>query len=381
MRILNLTHWDYGACGYFLSDAINRYTDHESRVVCQHPLSETYLRYPRDISAPDDDEVRALFDWCDVVHVHDVNPYDWLPLDAKPVVISYNGTMYRRLHARFDDHDHGHGWVSTVSTLDLTLLSSRPHWLPCARPDLSEYASAEKALGFHVVHAPTKRQYKSTDDIVPILHSLESDGITFDVIEGVSWRECLERKARGHLLIDQFMYGIGCNAVEAWLTGMPVISNGPAAVKAEFAKRVGYVPFTEATIDTLRETILRFKDDADFYRSEAARGESYANDWHSQSVVAAMAVPLYEQAIEQFQARQRKEQPPEAPQPPEGLALVLLEYIGGNQGMETIWGPVTNQRYEFGGIRPLGYVDERDVRGLTRVPKGRKRAQFRRREE
>jgi GT2 family glycosyltransferase len=52
----------------------------------------------------------------------------------------------------------------------------------------------------------------------------------------------------------------------------------------------------------------------------------------------------------------------------EGMTLLL--YDGGNAGDSTWWGPVTNQRYIFGGARRRGMVDNRDVPGLTSMSKG-----------
>ena len=42
--------------------------------------------------------------------------------------------------------------------------------------------------------------------------------------------------------------------------------------------------------------------------------------------------------------------------------MVLLRYLGGNTGMESWYGPGPRRtRYLFGGRRPVGYVDARDV--------------------
>ena len=56
--------------------------------------------------------------------------------------------------------------------------------------------------------------------------------------------------------------------------------------------------------------------------------------------------------------------------------MVLLEYIGGNAGTTSWWGPVTQTRYEFGGTRPVGYVDQADVEGMLQMKAGRNRRVF-----
>lgn len=377
MKILSLTHWDFGGCGYFLCDAINRYTAHECRAVRLHSPDEAYIKFPHDLAAPSNAQVVELFRWCDVVHVHDINPYSkFLPMDTKPVVRSYNGSIYRRRHKRLDAEDRERGRLSAVTTLNLLLYSGQPRWLPCCRPDLSDYADRPKAPGFHVVQAPTKREGKQTNEVIPILESLADEGITFEIIERVSWRECLERKSRAHLLIDQFDTGIGCNATEAWMMGIPVIANCPSAVKDEFRQRVGYVPFTASSLDDLRDTILRLKRDRVFYWNELTRGARYAKQWHSQRAVALRAVALYREVLG---TRAEAEAVSAADVGRRGM--VLLEYVGRSMGLQQFWGPETGQVYRFGGKRRTGYVDARDVPDFLNLARGRGKPEFRRAEK
>ena len=49
--------------------------------------------------------------------------------------------------------------------------------------------------------------------------------------------------------------------------------------------------------------------------------------------------------------------------------MTRLEYIGGNAGDTTWWGPETQTRYVFGGNRRIGYVDSRDAAGMLAMKK------------
>lgn len=57
---------------------------------------------------------------------------------------------------------------------------------------------------------------------------------------------------------------------------------------------------------------------------------------------------------------------------PGNAGMVLLQYIGGNRGSATWWGPETGTRYRFGGNDQdrLGYVDARDADGMLEMRKG-----------
>lgn len=55
--------------------------------------------------------------------------------------------------------------------------------------------------------------------------------------------------------------------------------------------------------------------------------------------------------------------------------MVVLEYVGSNDGKQTFWGDVTATQYRFGGSRKRGYVAVADVPGLLSLTK-RKRKLF-----
>jgi len=385
VNILSITDKDHAACAYFLAQAVNRYTEHTCRAVRRMTIDRGYIHYPTDIAAPPEREVLDMWAWADVVHIHDNNPWRKLCKPPKPTVISYNGSMYRRNRGHLDRRDADKGWISTCTTLNVKLLSGRLRWLPCCRPNLSSYR--DPADGFLVVQAPTKRQYKQTDQVIACLEGLADKGVTYDIIERASWEECLQRKGQAHVLVDQFDTGIGCNAVEAWLMGIPVVAGCTDAHAAEFEREVGYVPFTRVSAryegnDThvnageLRRVLLRLKGDVGFYAAEVARGARYVKTFHTPGAVAARAVALYEEALGNAPA-----QPEPQPEPVEladvGRAgMVLVRYIGGNTGRQTFWGAVTGQVYEFGGDREYGYVDRRDVGGLLHPSRRSQRAEF-----
>lgn len=52
--------------------------------------------------------------------------------------------------------------------------------------------------------------------------------------------------------------------------------------------------------------------------------------------------------------------------------MVILEYVEGNVGTQTFIGPVTETPYVFGGKRPMGYVDARDVKEMVDMRNNRR---------
>jgi len=370
MNILSLCKWDYAGCGFFLSDAINRHTKHVSRSV--RMLAST-LQYPYDLFSVSHKLLTELWQWCDVVHVHDAAGVAFPPprLEPKPVVITHHGTIYRRDPQRYNEEAKAAGWLATVATPDLTQYGLP--WLPDCRPDLARYVKRPRG-SFIVAHAPTKRAVKGTPAVIGAkLPEL-------DLIENVTWEKCLERKGKARLTIDQFKLGYGCNAIEAWAMSQAVIGNGSKTILGQIKQHIGYLPFVacDPTPEAISATVDRLRSNRAEYKEAVARGRQCYRDFHSPQAVAIQAGALYEQAIAEGPAVQRKRGRNRKPPPEVGEnGLILIEYVGPNAGDMTWHGSITDQKYLLGGVHRKGYVDKRDLPGLLEATDKRGRAVFR----
>lgn len=386
LNILSLGTWDYAGCGYFLSQAINQTTQHHSRAV---RWRVTGLQFPHDIHRPSLAELADLWKWADVVHIHDNigmkdNHVSTSPelrvvstLPPKPTVITHHGTLYRRHIQYFNSIARDYGWLQTCSTLDLTQYG--PYWLPDCRPDLSEYVNRPENH-FIVAHAPTNRRIKGTEVVIKAMR----DFADFDLIEGLVWQDCLQRKGRASVLIDQFQLGYGCNSIEAWAMSQAVIGNASADILKLFTEHIGYIPFVDCTCDAgaIRATVERLRDDQAYYRQAIERGYRCWRDFHSPMAVSKQAVAYYNQAMLRGPARLGQASSPSRPQTipaedPTSEELVQIEYIGPNK-LDTTWfGDATGKRYKFGGVRRRGYVYQKDAFGLLASVDKRGRPVFR----
>lgn len=350
MRVLLLTKVDNGGAAWFLREALNA-NGHEARQV--RFRESDYIGFPADLIQPDAAKLRALWSWADVIHVHDNAPFvpDAWWREGKPVVVTYHGTMYRDNPAKYDAEAHERGWLQTVATPDLTNLC--PRWLPDTRPD---YAPAGPYHGgeFRVCHAPTNRNRKGTDAVIRACKGLAN--VTLDVVESASHAACLERKRRAHLVVDQLTLGYGCNAIEAWQMGLPVISGAPADTLARVRAAVGFLPFALATNEIdIAGHILTLRDNPALYAGAVAVGSQCAERFHFYRAAAGIAVKWYEAA---------QRQPPWPRAGTDGHGLMLMRYIGGNMGKVPFTGSVTGLGYWFSAKEAVKYVDARDVPGL-----------------
>ena len=368
MNILSISRIDCAACGYFLSKAVSRYTEHESRMVRLKDRNK--YRFPTDIVKPSDDQLTLLWNWADVIHVQDfawpMMPRGLGPTD-KPTVVTFHGSAYRDNHVKHDRACKNSGWLKMTSTLDLTLLGGA-EWMPNTRLNLDRFSTQHRS-DFVVAHAPTNRVIKSTHSVERVLGNLS--GITLDVIEDTTYEACLQRKARASVVVDQFKLGYGCNAIEAWAMGSVVVANARKATLEAMREEIGYIPFVVSTIKGLPRTIKRLRDDRTFYTEALERGRQFFFDYHRPQVVAQRAVAFYEQAYERFDHSQVQVQL-------ERAGMVRVKYVGRSTGLMTFWGAVSGRRYEFGGSKRFGMVDERDLAtgrsnnpGLLEITEGR----------
>lgn len=361
LHILSLGTWDYGACGYFLAQAINETTPHESRAV---RFTESLFDYPYDLLAPPEGRLLKLWRWADVVHIHDGTLRSVLAMPPKPTVITWHGSRFRAAQAKNLQAAKERGWLPTVATLDLT--KSGVRWMPDCRPALAGYVSAwHRRREFAACHAPTKRDVKGTEVVIKAM-----EGLPLMLIENEPWRGCLALKGRAKVTIDQFRLGYGCNAIEAWTMDAPVIGGGSAIVEYLIRKQMGFLPFAACGEDAgqIRETFLRLRDDRAFFAETLARGKECYNTFHSPVAAARQALAYYREALDLFAPSRRAVRIEERAEP--GRAgMPLLRYTGGNNGVCTFFGEVTGTQYKFSKKHDINYVYAEDAPALLRKPK------------
>lgn len=299
MKVLILGYADNGGATWFISQAVNRYTDHVARGV---RMVQNYLDYPHDILKPDARRLRDRWAWADVIHVRDSAFFMPDGLPPKPTVITYTGKFYRRNYAEYHRRCRERHWVPTCSTIDMRAYypTDPPAWLPNPREDMIDRARPDPDR-FVVVHAPTMRERKGTATIIKAVAGL--DGVELELIEHITYAECLKRKARGHVVVDQFRMGYGNNAIEGWALGLPAIG-GVMAEKygRPLLDQAGYLPYVKAseTVESIGRWLARLRDDREFYRQARERGRAYFFQYHHAPVVARRAVELYERARQIF---------------------------------------------------------------------------------
>lgn len=296
LKILSLAEWDFAGVGYQLSEAINNYTEHTSTAIRWY---KSVLEFPYDKYRATKDEITDLWKQADVIHIHD--GFSNIPslLPKRPIVITYHGSKYRRKPNRHNKNAIINGWIQSAATLDLVELTNNKLWIPDTR--IIPTKSNDKFSRFTVCHAPTKRNVKSTEFVI---NACKIANVDLLLIENKSYQECIELKRKCHVLADQFKLGYGCNAIEAWLMGIPVLagSNNRDTLSKIKSKNNDVLPFMfcDDNVESIAKNIMQLRDNQAIYEKYARIGYDYAMLYHHPSATSKIAIDIYYLALDKF---------------------------------------------------------------------------------
>lgn len=265
------------------------------------------LSYPVDLNW-DRNIVEYWWRHADVVHLHHnlIAAYKltvgWkgFRLPRRPYVVHFHGTGYRENWQSHLRDARRYRATALVSTLDLWLLApTLTTWLPCPVQRRQRITRNDGMV--RIAHAPTNREVKGTAYFLEAIHQLQEEGfpIELDLIEGVTWAECLERKASADIYYDQVGLGYGNNAIEAWGMGIPVIAGAQPATLDEMRRRFGELPFYQATESTIYDAIKALLQSPDLRVEYSERGLNHVQRFHDQQVVVEQLKELYRHAVSQ----------------------------------------------------------------------------------
>jgi len=291
MKVLLLSMaFDIAGQGAALSAALRRWRPGWS--VDQMARLEKSYAYPQQ-QRWNEQLARRLYQQADVVHLTETL-LAHRKFGARPTVIHHHGTRYRDNRDEVDAAVRSAGAVAVASTLDLT--GPEVEWLPVVADldALAHLRAVEYEPGpIRLAHSPTDPAVKGTD----IIRS--ASRFPLDVITGVTWSECLRRKARADIFVDQLELGYGLSAVEAWGMGIPVVSGvSDPDTKARMIDEFGELPFVDATPETLADRIADLAGSPALRREWGERGRAHAERFHSQRAVVERLAPIYTSAWE-----------------------------------------------------------------------------------
>lgn len=294
----------------------------ELRIRSVHRSEHMYQSMPGDIVwlAKDEPMIRRLAHEADIIHLNNsYRPYQKLKMGyRKPMLLHHHGSLLRspgRQHAESPSWNkdllqwaYQHHVLQAVSTVDLMRIAPEElHWLPTAYDvdwlqAFGKEHRREPDDVIRVISAPTNRSVKSTDALEAAVAKLQRDGLNVEliVIEFKPWAECMALKATADIYFDQVILGYGCNAVEAWGMGIPVIAGADEWTLKKMKEVYGTdkLPFYEATEETIGEAIADLATHKAKRTQYARRGLAHVRKFHDELPALTRLAALYREAID-----------------------------------------------------------------------------------
>ena len=274
-----------------------------------------YFDFPTDIlwTRETEAEIRRLAMLADIIHLNNSDrAYRQLRIARKPTLLHHHGTLFRRDPGYMLSTASRYGYTQAVSTIDLTRPApDRLHWLPTAY-DLAEVAAYRKPREpdglVRIVSAPTNRAFKSTELLIAAVDGLRREGLPVELVlvEGVTWHECLRVKGTADVYFDQVILGYGCNAVEAWAMGIPVIAGADPWTLDAMARTFGQLPFYETTESGIADAIRALVMSSDLRAEYAERGLRHVRKWHAERPALERLAELYALTLKESRIKRER---------------------------------------------------------------------------
>jgi glycosyltransferase involved in cell wall biosynthesis len=143
-----------------------------------------------------------------------------------------------------------------------------------------------------VVHAPSSRRRKGTEQIVAACQQLP---VALEIVEGLHHDEARRRYEGADIVVDQLNAGwFGLFAIEAMALGKPVVAflHEDAVARTERAFGLG-VPVVSATADTLVDRLRPLVESPEERRRLGAESRAYVERVHDVERVADRLLDIY----------------------------------------------------------------------------------------
>lgn len=168
-----------------------------------------------------------------------------------------------------------------------------PIYIVPLRVDISKFEPVyieKKRVKPIIVHAPSKRSTKGTEEILKILDNIDRE-FELILVEGKTQDEAFELYKKADIIIDQVSVGsYGVFAIEAMALGKPVITYISDEMKATFPTSL---PIVSAGFEDMKETIENLIDDFELRKKLGKAGREYVERYHDTYKVTKYLKDIY----------------------------------------------------------------------------------------
>lgn len=141
-----------------------------------------------------------------------------------------------------------------------------------------------------IVHAPSKRSTKGTEEILSALKNVSGD-YELILVEGKTQDEAIEIYRKADIIVDQISVGTyGVFAIEAMALGKPVITYISEKMRETFPNEL---PIVSSEFDSLPNVIDELISSGKLRRELGIKGRKYAERFHDNGKVTKYLADIY----------------------------------------------------------------------------------------
>ena len=176
--------------------------------------------------------------------------------------------------------------------------TDKPVYIVPLRVDLEgiepEYPDPAKKRAPVIVHSPSKRSTKGTEQILEKLKEVKGE-YELILVENMAHEEAMEIYRKADIIIDQVALGTyGVFSIEAMALGKPVITYLSPEMKGCFPEEL---PIISADFDNLPGVIDHLIDEPQLRHDIGVKGSKYAKRYHDNIKVAKYLYEIYDGTI------------------------------------------------------------------------------------
>ena len=297
MKVAHISLSPVAGAAYFASESFKE-AGYDS--VCIAGVSYDDGRsFPADYSYPPTGEAVTKLNDADVIFCHQGKPYnaEWYP-KHKPTIGWYHSQLTASAINRNLEKD---GWPWCVVGQYQTRLYENavpvPNLYPLKHPF---FQPQKKCDNITIAYSPSNTDGTGWDDkgyqkTVDILNRIPCQ---VDIIRGVPIEECLSRKAKAHMVIDECVTGsYHRSSLDGLAFNCCVVNNCDDLCLENIKRMTGatYVPFVSVGIEILEQYLQTWLQR---YESDNTLERSWFEEyWNPTNLIERNFLPLMEQAL------------------------------------------------------------------------------------
>jgi len=306
MKVCHLSMTPVAGAAWAMSESFKE-AGYESFCVARSSYDDG-RKMPRDEDWPPGPREIAMIRDCDLIFAHQGKPYKmpWYP-KTTPTVAIYHSEPRPNHTSRLAEHD---GWPwAAIGQWEARLYPGCemvPNLVPLKHP---WYQLGDKPDHTVIVYSPSSKNQRGWNDkgwkqTTPILDEVAKlDGVEVDIITGVPLEECLKRKARAHIVIDEVMTGAyHRSSLEALALGCVVINKIDGLCEDHILRMTGGCGYPFVWSDTLhlRDTLQKLIEHGPgWLASQGQENRDWMEFcWDSASLINRNFKPLMDAAFE-----------------------------------------------------------------------------------